>query len=70
MVIFRIVMNRMNRLFILVALSIAFTSCSKDEAGNANNKDFRMSMTVSDSSRDTKASVLWYISANGNRNKR
>lgn len=65
MVIFRIVMNRMNRLFILVALSIAFTSCSKDEAGNANNKDFRMSMTVSDSSRDTKASVDENLPSNG-----
>lgn len=55
----------MNRLFILVALSIAFTSCSKDEAGNANNKDFRMSMTVSDSSRDTKASVDENLPSNG-----
>ena len=65
MVIFRIVMNRMNRLFILVALFLAFTSCSKDEAGNANNKDFRMSMTVSDSSRDTKASVDENLPSNG-----
>lgn len=55
----------MNRLFILVALFLAFTSCSKDEAGNANNKDFRMSMTASDSSRDTKASVDENLPSNG-----
>ena len=45
-------MYRINRVFVIMALLLTSTSCSKDEAGNVDgnvdNKDFRMSMTVSD----------------------
>lgn len=62
-------MDRINRLFVIMALLLTSTSCSKDEAGNVDgnvdNKDFRMSMTVSDLSGKSRASVDENLPSNG-----
>lgn len=62
-------MDRINRVFVIMALLLTSTSCSKDEAGNVDgnvdNKDFRMSMTVSDLSGKSRASVDENLPSNG-----
>ena len=62
-------MDRINRVFVIMALLLASVSCNKDEAGdvdgNVNNKDFRMSMTVSDLSGKSRASVDENLPSNG-----
>lgn len=73
------IMNKMDKIFVLIVLLLGFSSCTKDEIenalmdedssgnveGNTDNTSFKMLMTVSDLSGKSRASVDESLSASG-----